>query len=111
MCLMLISKLGYEKKKEEKIWKRKKTKTKKTNSILTTNHQGLPAEGDNIDLYIPIFTMISFVVVVGWLKVAQKMLDPYADGEDDVRFDLHWVLHRNVEGSFFFFSKFNLNQN
>ena len=47
--------------------------------------------------------MISFVVVVGWLKVAQKMLDPYADGEDDVRFDLHWVLHRNVEGMFYIY--------
>jgi len=50
-----------------------------------------------IDLYFPIFTVISFVVIAGWLKVAQKMLEPYADGEDDVRFDLHWVLHRNVE--------------
>tara|TARA_R110002050_G_scaffold186237_5_gene320432 strand:- start:580 stop:1065 length:486 start_codon:yes stop_codon:yes gene_type:complete len=55
--------------------------------------------GNEIDLYIPVFTIVSFIVLVGWLKVAQKMLDPYADGEDDVRFDLHWVLHRNVEVS------------
>eukprot|EP00008_Paramoeba_atlantica_P013932 CAMPEP_0201476764 /NCGR_PEP_ID=MMETSP0151_2-20130828/1904_1 /ASSEMBLY_ACC=CAM_ASM_000257 /TAXON_ID=200890 /ORGANISM="Paramoeba atlantica, Strain 621/1 / CCAP 1560/9" /LENGTH=199 /DNA_ID=CAMNT_0047857241 /DNA_START=409 /DNA_END=1005 /DNA_ORIENTATION=- len=56
-----------------------------------TNHANV------VDTYFPIFTIISFIVIVGWLKVAQHMLDPYGDGEDDVRFDLHWVLHRNVE--------------
>ncbi len=54
-------------------------------------------EGNRIDFYFPIFSIMEFVILVGWLKVALKMLDPYGFVQDDVSFDLHWVLHRNVE--------------
>ncbi len=53
--------------------------------------------GNNIDFYFPFFSTIEFIVFCGWLKVALKMLDPYGLDTDDVSFDLHWVLHRNVE--------------
>mmetsp|Transcript_14014 Transcript_14014/g.27563 ORF Transcript_14014/g.27563 Transcript_14014/m.27563 type:complete len:404 (+) Transcript_14014:1-1212(+) len=53
--------------------------------------------GFEIDYYIPIFSIVEFVMYFGWLQVASKMLDPYGLSKDDVSFDLHWVIHRNVE--------------
>ena len=39
----------------------------------------------NIDYVIPIFTILQFVFYIGWLKVAEALLNPY--GEDDEDFD------------------------
>jgi len=54
-------------------------------------------DGNILDFYFPLFSTIEFIVFMGWLQVALKMLDPYGLATDDVNFDLHWVLHRNVE--------------
>ena len=39
----------------------------------------------NIDYVIPIFTILQFIFYIGWLKVAEALLNPY--GEDDEDFD------------------------
>mmetsp|Transcript_11869 Transcript_11869/g.16084 ORF Transcript_11869/g.16084 Transcript_11869/m.16084 type:complete len:451 (+) Transcript_11869:74-1426(+) len=57
--------------------------------------QGL--EGNQFDLYFPVFSALLFIVMVGWLKVAGKMLNPYGDGDGDFMYDVVWILHRNVE--------------
>jgi len=56
-------------------------------------------EGNTIDLYVPVFSITLFIVMVGWLKVAGQMLNPYGDADGDFMFDVVWVLHRNVEVS------------
>ncbi|GIY47511.1 bestrophin-3 [Caerostris extrusa] len=56
-----------------------------------------PARGypkNEIDLYIPLFTLLQFFFYVGWLKVAEQILNPY--GEDDDDFELNWCLDRSV---------------
>ena len=59
--------------------------------------------GDPIDLYFPFFSAVEFVLIIGWLKVASKMLDPYGQrclltfDATDATFDLIWVLMRNRE--------------
>ncbi|GFT75025.1 bestrophin-3 [Nephila pilipes] len=56
-----------------------------------------PSKGypkNDIDLYIPFFTLLQFFFYVGWLKVAEMILNPY--GEDDDDFELNWCLDRTV---------------
>lgn len=49
----------------------------------------------NIDLYIPIFSLLQFLFYVGWMKVAEVMLNPLGDDDDD--FECNWVIDRNLQ--------------
>lgn len=54
--------------------------------------------GHTFDLYFPGFTVLEFVFYVGWLKVAENLMNPF--GEDDDDFDMNWIVDRNLEVSF-----------
>ena len=41
-------------------------------------------EGHEVDLYIPVFTFLQFFFYMGWLKVAEVLINPF--GEDDGKF-------------------------
>ncbi|VDK61155.1 unnamed protein product [Anisakis simplex] len=59
------------------------------------------SEADNslgVDYYLPIFTIFQFLFYVGWLKVAESMICPF--GEDDDDFDMNWLVDRNVQVSY-----------
>ena len=45
--------------------------------------------------YIPFFTSLEFVFYVGWLKVAETLLNPF--GEDDDDFDTNYLVDRNIQ--------------
>lgn len=47
-----------------------------------------------IDLVIPIGTMIQFLVYVGWMKVAEALLNPL--GEDDDDLECNYVIDKNL---------------
>ena len=51
-----------------------------------------------IDLYVPVFTIFEFFFFMGWLKVAEQLINPF--GEDDDDFELNWCLDRNLLVSF-----------
>lgn len=51
--------------------------------------------GKNIDYVVPIFTVLQFLFYVGWLKVAEALLNPY--GEDDEDFDTNWMVDRHLQ--------------
>lgn len=55
--------------------------------------QGYP--GKEIDMYVPPFLMLEFLFYMGWLKVAEGLLNPF--GEDDDDFDTNWVMDRNIQ--------------
>lgn len=48
-----------------------------------------------VDYYFPVFTSLQFFFYVGWLKVAEALLNPY--GEDDDDFDMNWMIDRHVQ--------------
>uniref|UniRef100_A0A914VY79 Bestrophin homolog n=1 Tax=Plectus sambesii TaxID=2011161 RepID=A0A914VY79_9BILA len=47
-----------------------------------------------IDLYIPFLTILQFVFYIGWMKVAEALVNPMGDDDDD--FEVNWLLDRNL---------------
>ncbi|XP_060079824.1 bestrophin-1-like [Ylistrum balloti] len=50
--------------------------------------------GHDLDLYVPVFTLMQFFFYMGWLKVAEQLINPF--GEDDDDFDINWLLDRHT---------------
>ncbi|XP_066267249.1 bestrophin-4-like [Branchiostoma lanceolatum] len=54
--------------------------------------------GHEVDLYIPIFTILQFLFYMGWLKVAEQLINPF--GQDDDDFETNWCIDRNLQISY-----------
>ncbi|TMS37952.1 hypothetical protein L596_004783 [Steinernema carpocapsae] len=48
-----------------------------------------------VDAYVPFFTVLQFTFYVGWMKVAEALLNPFGDDDDD--FECNWVIDRNLQ--------------
>ncbi|XP_037800075.1 bestrophin-2-like [Penaeus monodon] len=57
--------------------------------------QGYP--GHSVDGYIPMFSILQYLFYMGWLRVAESLLNPF--GEDDDDFDIIEFLTRHFEVS------------
>nr|XP_019934132.1 PREDICTED: bestrophin-1-like [Paralichthys olivaceus] len=53
--------------------------------------------GHDLDFYLPVFTLLQFFFYVGWLKVAEQLINPF--GEDDDDFETNWLVDRNLQVS------------
>jgi len=54
---------------------------------------------DNMaDFYVPVFTILQYLFYMGWLKVAETLLNPF--GEDDDDFDTYYLIDRNLQISY-----------
>lgn len=54
-------------------------------------------EGDELDLYYPIFMTVKFLFFFGWLRVAETLYNPF--GEDDDDFELNELIQRHFRVS------------
>ncbi|XP_011637754.1 bestrophin-4-like [Pogonomyrmex barbatus] len=51
-----------------------------------------------IDKYVPIFTILEFLFFMGLLKVAEQLINPF--GDDDEDFELNWLIDRHTKVSY-----------
>ncbi|CEF71474.1 Bestrophin/UPF0187 family-containing protein [Strongyloides ratti] len=51
-----------------------------------------------IDMYVPFMTMLQLIFYMGWLKVAEALLNPL--GEDDDDFEVNYMIDRNTGNGF-----------
>uniref|UniRef100_A0A146MHT0 Bestrophin homolog n=1 Tax=Lygus hesperus TaxID=30085 RepID=A0A146MHT0_LYGHE len=51
-----------------------------------------------IDIYIPVFTILQFLFFMGLLKVAEQLINPF--GDDDEDFELNWLIDRHTKVSY-----------
>lgn len=54
-------------------------------------------------IYFPLMTVMELFFYIGWLRVAETMINPF--GEDDDDFEVFWMVDRHVQ------VRFNLKQN
>ena len=47
------------------------------------------------DIYVPVFTILEFIGYMGWIKVAETLLNPW--GDDDEDFQINYLIDRNFQ--------------
>ena len=46
-------------------------------------------------MVVPFFTILEFIAYMGWIKVAETLLNPF--GDDDEDFEINYLIDRNLQ--------------
>lgn len=58
----------------------------------------LPFRSHTPDFYVPVFTLAEMFCYMGWIKVAETLLNPF--GDDDEDFHINYLIDRNLQVSY-----------
>lgn len=50
---------------------------------------------DTINMHIPFISMCQFIFYMGWMKVAEVLMNPFGDDDDDL--EINWLIDRNLQ--------------
>ncbi|XP_070512990.1 uncharacterized protein Best2 isoform X2 [Cardiocondyla obscurior] len=50
------------------------------------------------DMYFPFFTALQFCFYFGWLKVAEVLINPFGEDDDDI--ELNWLIDRHIKAGY-----------
>ncbi|KAF2899517.1 hypothetical protein ILUMI_06652 [Ignelater luminosus] len=53
-----------------------------------------PHNKEDVDLYFPALAVLEFFFYMGWLRVAETLINPFGDDDDD--FEVVWMIDRHV---------------
>lgn len=53
---------------------------------------------DVIDVYFPFVTTLQFCFYIGWLKVAEVLIGPFGEDDDDI--ELNWLIDRHIKAAY-----------
>lgn len=59
------------------------------------------------EYYIPVFTILQFLLYMGLLKMGEQLINPF--GDDDEDFELNWLIDRHIKVSFLGVDALNIN--
>ena len=62
-----------------------------------------PYANNSPNLYIPFFTILEFLCFVGWINIADELLNPF--GDDDEDFHINYVIDCNFQVSYLIFDE------
>ena len=54
-----------------------------------------PYDSHTPGLMVPMFSILEFVGYMGWVKVAETLLNPF--GDDDEDFEINYLIDRNLQ--------------
>lgn len=55
-------------------------------------------EQQQINIHFPLFTVLQFGFYVGWLKVAEVLINPFGEDDDDI--ELNWLIDRHIKAAY-----------
>ncbi|XP_014480261.1 PREDICTED: serine-rich adhesin for platelets isoform X2 [Dinoponera quadriceps] len=61
-------------------------------------HSGGTGKYEEPDMYFPFFTTLQFCFYVGWLKVAEVLINPFGEDDDDI--ELNWLIDRHIKAGY-----------
>ncbi|XP_011872375.1 PREDICTED: uncharacterized protein LOC105564544 [Vollenhovia emeryi] len=57
-----------------------------------------PGKYEEPDMYFPFFTALQFCFYIGWLKVAEVLINPFGEDDDDI--ELNWLIDRHIKAGY-----------
>ncbi|XP_049864674.1 bestrophin-4 [Schistocerca gregaria] len=59
---------------------------------------GTEESASGLDMYVPFFTVLQFCFYIGWLKVAEVLINPFGEDDDDI--ELNWLIDRHIKAAY-----------